>query len=355
MCILSGSVPDLGSKESRVPVLLVQNSAFQNTCSQRQLHGGSGGGPGLDFGAGWDIILPAGWSMAFWIALVYRGAKAVGLQDQRRLAFEAGELTFPDSFPDTPAGAEMSSSRAAELRSKYDRRPPAKRCNYNKMGVSAPFHCPWSELVQGWARRCCEDGKVGDIDSDQLFYCVRKRRLLRLLEDMCAGVTKSSGRSSVCGRTTSDSVLTELRQSGRAIVKVSVAMLGRGAPSQFSLICLPTADDVMLQTRNRCCRDSVREPTEPLHRCKSSDTGLTPATTSVLGSADRPTIGFAVVGGFSHATARGHSVGFVSAIALAKLLEQQLNAASCKPCAVTVLVRCPHSLQYRLAALHVVV
>jgi ribonuclease P/MRP protein subunit POP1 len=30
------------------------------------------------FGLGWDIILPAGWSMVFWISLIYAGARAVG-------------------------------------------------------------------------------------------------------------------------------------------------------------------------------------------------------------------------------------------------------------------------------------
>ena len=335
-------MPVLGCKESFVPVLLAQNST---SCSQSSVQRRPGAGPGLDFGCGWDVILPAGWSMAFWIALVYRGAKPVGLRDQRRLAFEAGQLTFPDCCPDTPAGAEMSSSRAAELRSAHSRRPPAKRCNYDKMGVCAPFHCPWLELTRGWmVQKYCEGGTDGDAD-DQPFYCVRSRKLLQLLEDACAGVAKqveSSGRKSVCGRTAG---LTALRQSGRAIVKVSVVMLGQGAPSQFALICLPTPDDVSRTvSRSRCSRGGVTEPTEPSQR---KTRGSTPA--SVLGSAARPTIGFVAVGGFSHAAARGSGVGFVSAVGLSRLLEQRPDPASC----ATVLVRCPHSLQYRLAALRV--
>ena len=347
--MLSGSVPDLGRKESRIPVLLVQQPGFQSSCLQRSVRQPSGAGPGLDFGSGWDVILPAGWSMAFWIALIYRGAKAVGLREQRSLSFEASGLTFPDCCPDTPSGAEMSSSRAAELRSVYNRRPPAKRCSYDKMGVFAPFHCPWLELVQGWMRSC-EDRKDADAD-EQFFYCVRSRKLLQMLKDVCADVdsrVKSSKSNSSHGCTTAN-VFTELHQSGRAIVKVSVIMMGRGAPSQFALICLPTKDDIPTTAhRDRCSKITVEGPTEPLHSKFSNDNASNHV--SVLGSAVRPTVGFVMEGGFSHAAARGSGVGFVSAVGLSKLLEQKADPQSC----TTVLVRCTHSLQYRLAMLRVV-
>jgi len=343
--VLSGSVPDLGRQESRIPLLLVQNPGYQSSCFQHSTQRQTGAGAGCDFGSGWDLILPAGWSMAFWLALVYRGAKAVGLREQRSLAFEAGELTFPDCSPDTPSAAEMNFSRAAELRSAYNRRPPAKRCNYDKMGVPTPFHCPWLELVAEWMLSCGEN-KGHDLD-DQ-FYCMRNRKLLRLLNAVCAGVasqSKSSRQNSVQGRA-SASVLAELQQSGAALIKVRVVMLGRGAPGQFALICLPTQKDILDAARKKNHEQGfVQGLVEPVHR-KSSD--LKP--TSVLGSTVRPTIGFVVEGGYSHAVGKGCGVGFVSALGLRKLLEQRRDPASRS----TVLVRCTQSLQYRPAVLHVV-
>lgn len=344
-------MPDLGRQESRIPVLLVQNPGHQSSCRQHSTRGQGGGEAGLDFGSGWDLILPAGWSMAFWIALIYRGAKAVGLREQRSLAFEAGELTFPDCSPDTPSSAEINSTRAAELRSAYFRRPPAKRCNYDKMGVPTPFHCPWMELVREWILSC-DDSKDRDLN-EQLFYCIRNRKLLRLLNDACTGVAsqaKSSRRNSVPEACASASVLTALLQSSRAIVEVRVVMFGRGAPSQFALICLPMQKDVVdtAHKRNRD-RDFIEGLVEPIHR-KSSDT-TDPKPTGVLGSAVRPTIGFIVEGGYSHATGKGSGVGFVSAVGLRKLLEQRAEPAGCS----MVLVRSTQSLQYRPAALHVVI
>lgn len=345
--MLSGSVPDLGCQESRIPLLLVQNPGYRSNCCQHSTQQQGGSGTNDDFGSGWDVILPAGWSMAFWIALVYRGAKAVGLREQRSLAFEAGELTFPDCSPDTNSGAEINSSRAAELRSAYNRRPLAKRCNYNKMGVPTPFHCPWLQLVREWMVGC--EG-MKDRDADEQFYCIRNCKLLRLLYNVSVGV-KSSRQNSVQA-SVSTSVLTELQQSGPAIVKVRVVMSGRGAPSQFALICLPTSKDISdVAGKRNHERDFVEGLVEPIHR-KSSDTQITdfkPA--SVLGSAVRPTIGFVVEGGYSHAVGKGCGVGFVSALGLRKLLEQRRNPAS----RTVVLVRCTHSLQYRYAVLHIII
>lgn len=336
----SGSIPELGHREPHVPVILVQNPGFQHSCLQHQP---AGGGSALDFGSGWDLILPAGWSMAFWIALVYRGTKPVGLREQHSLAFEAGDLTFPDSCPDTPSGVDISLSRATELSSAYSRRPPAKRCNYDKMGVMAPFHCPWLELVQGWMGTD-EGGKRG-----QFFYCVRSRKLLRLLNDVCAGVRARSEFESG-GRTSLSAALLEC---GPGIVKVHVLMMGRGAPDQHALICLPTREDILQTTDRKKLggRSIVEDPAEPLHRKFSSTEAGGSNAVDVLGSTVRPTIGFVVEGGFSHAAARGSGVGFVCVRALDKLLQGKPDPAAC----TIVLVRCTHSLQYRPAVLRVVV
>jgi len=352
VCLLAGSVPDLGCQESRVPLLLIQNPGYQSHCALHSTPRQQDAGPGAGFGSGWDLILPAGWSMAFWMSLVYRGAKAVGLREQRSLAFEAGQLTCPDSCPDTPSGAKINLSRAAELRLAYNRRPPAKRCNYDKMGVSMPFHCPWLELVQGWMLNC-EVSKDHGLDEES-FYCLRNRKLLQSLDVVCAGLAakpKSSRQNSVPGSSTA-SVSTALEQSGLALVQVRIVMMGRGSPGQHALICLPMTEDVLDAPHRRNHHQGiVEDPTEPVHRKPSTNDTKCLTPTSVLGSATRLTIGFIVEGGFSHAAARGCGVGFVSAVGLRKLLEQKPNPES----RAVVLVRCIQSLQYRPATLHVVV
>ena len=56
------------SNESKVPVMLIHQDN--------------------DFGSGWDVVLPAGWAMPFWMNLVYRGARVGGLQQLAQLSLE---------------------------------------------------------------------------------------------------------------------------------------------------------------------------------------------------------------------------------------------------------------------------
>ncbi len=55
-------------------------------------------------GGGWDVILPEGWARPFWGALVFAGGRASALNDIERLHLELDEPSFPQDFPNTPAG-----------------------------------------------------------------------------------------------------------------------------------------------------------------------------------------------------------------------------------------------------------
>ena len=56
------------SNESKVPVMLIHQDN--------------------DFGSGWDVVVPAGWAMPFWMNLVFRGARVGGLQQLAQLSLE---------------------------------------------------------------------------------------------------------------------------------------------------------------------------------------------------------------------------------------------------------------------------
>ena len=110
---------------------------------------------GVGYGSSWDIVLPSGWAMAFWMALVYRGARTGGLQEGETLALEQGVPFFPNDFPDTPAGESYNAKLKDDGEAKYKRYPPAKRPNYDRLGVKSPFSPPWRELVKDWS--CCKE------------------------------------------------------------------------------------------------------------------------------------------------------------------------------------------------------
>ena len=98
--------------------------------------------------------------MAFWMALVYRGARTGGLQESQTLALEQGVPFFPNDFPDTPAGEAYNAKLKDDGEAQYRRYPPAKRPNYEKLGSKSPFNPPWRELVNDWSTSSTLTGVV---------------------------------------------------------------------------------------------------------------------------------------------------------------------------------------------------
>lgn len=99
---------------------------------------------GRELGCGWDVLLPPGQGVAAWTALVFAGARAVGLGDMRRLASERGVPFYPHDYPDSEAGAALAAAESADLERQWHRRPPAKRVNYARLAVPHPFAPHWA-------------------------------------------------------------------------------------------------------------------------------------------------------------------------------------------------------------------
>nr|XP_003219552.1 PREDICTED: LOW QUALITY PROTEIN: ribonucleases P/MRP protein subunit POP1 [Anolis carolinensis] len=139
--LVPGSHLDLGPQESKIPVLLVQHP------------GKIAGEDRPGWGSGWDIYLPKGWGMAFWLPFIYQGARIGGLREALKHSLYKRTPHVPHDYPDCPAGAQFAKELESNLLEKFKRRPPAKRANYVKHGTLAPFSCPWSKLTQDWEAR----------------------------------------------------------------------------------------------------------------------------------------------------------------------------------------------------------
>ncbi|XP_008981675.1 ribonucleases P/MRP protein subunit POP1 isoform X2 [Callithrix jacchus] len=139
--LVPGSQLILGPHESKIPILLIQQP------------GKVTGEDRLGWGSGWDVLLPKGWGMAFWIPFIYRGARVGGLKQSAVHSQYKRSPSVPGDFPDCPAGMLFAEEQAKNLLEKYKRRPPAKRPNYVKLGTLAPFFCPWEQLTQDWELR----------------------------------------------------------------------------------------------------------------------------------------------------------------------------------------------------------
>nr|XP_036851722.1 ribonucleases P/MRP protein subunit POP1 [Manis javanica] len=139
--LVPGSQLVLGPHESKIPILLIQQPG-KVTGDDRQ-----------GWGSGWDVLLPKGWGMAFWIPFIYRGARVGGLKEAILHSQYKRSPYIPGDFPDCQAGILFAEEQAKDLLEKYKRRPPAKRPNYVKFGTLAPFCSPWEQLTRDWESR----------------------------------------------------------------------------------------------------------------------------------------------------------------------------------------------------------
>ena len=132
----------LGKASPRVPVLLIQ-----------QFSGSGRGARGGQLGVGWDLVLPAEWGMAFWVALYYRGARVCCAEELSSCSVESRVLHFPQDFPDTGAGHAHRSALREAAEEEYRKRPPQNRLDLGRLLVPAAFYIPWEELVRCWRHR----------------------------------------------------------------------------------------------------------------------------------------------------------------------------------------------------------
>ncbi len=323
-------------------------------------------GVGAGYGSGWDIILPSGWAMAFWIAFVYRGARTGALQESQTLALEQGVPFFPNDFPDTPAGEAHNKKLKEDGEAKYKRYPPAKRPNYDKLGAKSPFSPPWRELVKDWSP--CEaasshsameitgdSSKSSAVASEsaqmeasvvQPLYVLRSRSKLSALWNYVLRDNKPRKRGSkhclTMSKTPSpvEDLSSVTKDDLNSLVCVLIRMVNRNVPAPNSALAIPSKEDTSRLTK---CKDGSG-PVEPLHKGPLAQT----AEKSLRNSCTREIVGFVSSGHFSLARGCGFGVGFCALPGLVKLLSSTSNTGG-----VVVLVRGPSTQQYRFAYLSI--
>lgn len=250
------------------------------------------------------------------------------------------------------------------------RLPPDKRPNYVKLGIVSPFSCPWVKLLKDWIPE----------EEDKGFFVLRNRTHLDYLSCLLNKI-KPVG---PCSFTATD------KQCG--LVQVGIEMCGRGTVKQFSLICAPEKEDLVLVKKNKSGRGPIewlhedvneeqRTTLRNAHKAKlkklrrkrvrakreleengvfatKEDTKVNPTEElvkkqaevikelwlpqieAVKSSSSRSVMGFVTCGDYSFTRSQEFGYGFVTLSALLTILEQKKSY---------VLVRNIMSLQYNFA------
>jgi len=281
------------------------------------------------YGSGFDVLLPSGWGMPFWIALVYQGAHVGGVEADENIAFERMSPHFPTHYPDTIQYQEQARVLLKERSEKHSSHPPNKRINYGKLGFRNPFSISWDHLVSEWKHNARilmkKDAFSNGVNEPRGFYVLREKKLLshlhKLLVDEC------------CSQHEKEAAIQELLQHSDSFVPIILTPQGSGIPKENASICIPTKDDITIHEANVNNRDNqIGRYKEPCHKgrkkhfpyiCKEH--GILLPNAAVIGGNTRWILGHVQSGSYSFIRGRGSGIGFVSAVGLAYMLDQDLE------------------------------
>ncbi|XP_045766894.1 ribonucleases P/MRP protein subunit POP1 [Maniola jurtina] len=331
-----------------IPIVLIQRPGSQN-CGYKK----------LGYGSGWDIIIPAGYGLPFWLTFIMFGARAGGLRETESIAFETGDCYMP---PDSDAGQMEEKRIELELKEKYFGRPPSKRVNFIKLAVPSPFICPWNVLLKEWGN-----------EKDEQLFVLRDRDMLDKLQN-CIELKKN---------------VPKLGHCNHCLVPVYIQIIGKGNLKKHAMICIPNKSDIsskekimephhadgnaMLRKQKRAehkkllklmqkkriklkKKISVKQVNQPnpLKKNKHEPSEYVKAMRelwlpsnieAVRNISSREVMGYLSQGAFSFSEAKSCGVGYVTYNAVMKLLDHGLNR---------VLVRNTTSRTYRIANIEII-
>lgn len=210
--LVPGTPLTLTDDESRVPVMLIQQ------CGTSSNH----------YGAGWDLIFPAGWGASMWMNLVFNGARVGGLREENHFLFERAELNELARFPDSEAGQIEANRVTKVLKTLHFRYPPDKRPNHLKLSVISPFDTPWPMLIRNYLDDDLARKKQTQGLDCSAFFVIRDPITLKTIQDQLSQSSPMKYAST---------------QDLMALVPVKLEIIGKGTLGQFSMICCPNLND----------------------------------------------------------------------------------------------------------------
>src|ERR1700722_2094211 len=249
ICSLQHLVPGTSLRplrqDDRIPILLIQRSLGSSPImsDSQGLHG-------------WTLIIPAGWSMAFFSSLTFTGTRVGGQRECRTQSFEAGSAYFPHDYPSTAAYYLHADANEAEEKARWERKPPAKRPNFEKLGTRSPWIPDWEVVLgienfrkraeEGEAEYVTTDREVSPVVSDEAKvgpWLLRGPELLAILSRLSKMFNPAAGlwaeinklRTKRRGDQLSARIKAEVLWES-AVVRVRVMICGRGVPEDLALI-----------------------------------------------------------------------------------------------------------------------
>lgn len=327
--VLNGKKADGGNLE-RVPYILMQRGGYNG------------------FATGWDLVVPAGWGMAFWASMMYsNGNRAVGTEEMRMIQVEAREALFPEDFVDSQAGYDMLRGEEQELRERYMRKPRGKRVNYQMYRFASPM---FPDLIDIGKREMAR--KRADCDTAPPLKRPKSEendgvkggdvRIVREKGEVKRYLGAALWDLQTCmrGRPPSTTLYSKeiaerpLDNCHLCFLRVRIVAHGKGVPRKNAVMYLPTKGDIK-QMRGK----KYEGFRESLAKCSDKECQEL-----------REAMGYVTYGGFSLGSGGGEGVGVVAISGLRSVIDRG-GAVGGRDGGALLLFRNVNSLHYRAAVI----
>ncbi|KAG2180764.1 hypothetical protein INT44_003771, partial [Umbelopsis vinacea] len=305
--LLPGTKLTPTDNDARIPIILAQRGVATHTNTTPS---------SPEYQSGWNIILPKGWGVSFWKSLVFAGCRTSGLREQHAMHFESGIACYPQDCPDTKAYALWKTEQKTAAEKSWKRKPPAKRLNFAKLGITDPFNADFSGLVSSRVN--------GDVDMDTgdapNLWIVRSTQVINALAMSDSAELDSyhakviSIMDKLYNQRQLDLAKKQPLDLSKALVCIRIVLLDRGTPSINGRIYLvPSSEQYSKYVRRLISGDSKRTKDDD----SDSDSDVALVKESNLDMSGL--IGYVTTGQYSYCLGKGMAIGNITLDGLVKM------------------------------------
>ncbi|KLO07616.1 POP1-domain-containing protein [Schizopora paradoxa] len=279
--LVPGSSLNPMRQDDRVPVMLIQKtiaSPKDDDDTLRSLHG-------------WTVIIPKGWGMPFFSSLIHTGTRVGGQREKATQHFEAGSLYFPRDYPGSTTYDDFVTQRGKEEKERWERKPPAKRPSWEKLGTRSPWTPDW-DVVLG-----LRESTTIVVDSDEGLVPAQREAEVEAPNDvnLRPWLLKGPDVSSFPGNLMKTALLMVMLHIPRS-----------GSPEDDALIYELENDEA------KRWKEMLDQPIDSVRETELSE----------IDTSQAAIIGYVTSGNFSLSIGQGHAVGAIPVTKYLQLVEQ---------------------------------
>ncbi|OXG28540.1 ribonuclease P/MRP protein subunit POP1 [Cryptococcus neoformans Bt120] len=219
------------SSDNRIPLILFHRSTRPpSSPTPESFHG-------------FTLLFPSSWAQYLLTSIAYTGTLIGGLNERKVQHREAGTPSFPEHFGQVcVAGEKWEKSKAEEAEKRWERKPPAKRVAFDKLGTSRPWIPDWSTLM-GQGTTTLEEAALNGEPSTHPYLLPHP-----FTAHLEASLTPSKLLKNINTFRSQRglSALPSVRQAKlfrEAVLHVELNVVGRGSPGDMAVICGLTEEE----------------------------------------------------------------------------------------------------------------